>query len=37
MSELPEYLKIDQTNAISKKEAIFQGKYYRITVLSDLL
>ena len=37
MSELPEYLKIDQTNSISKKEAIFQGKYYRITVLSDLL
>ena len=37
MANLPEYLKIDQNNAISNELAIFKGEKYRITVLSDLL
>ncbi len=37
MAKLPEYLKFDQSNSVSKKEAIFQGDKYRITILSELL
>lgn len=37
MGKVPEYLKFDQSNCVSKEEAIFKGQKYRITVLSDLL
>lgn len=37
MSELSEKFKVNYEDAISKKQAVFQGQFYRITVLTDLL
>ena len=37
MAKLPEYLKVDQSNALSNEKAIFKGNKYRITILSELL
>ena len=34
---LPEYFQIDSSNAKSKQQAIFAGKKYRITILSEVL
>lgn len=34
---LPEHFKVDYKNIKSKPQAIFQGQFYRITILSDLL
>ncbi len=37
MAEFLEHLKVDHTKGLSKEEAIFRGKNYRITILSELL
>ncbi len=37
MAQLEQHFKIDYQNAIAKKEAIFQGNKYRITILSERL
>jgi hypothetical protein len=37
MAELDPSFKIDYKNAISNPKAIFKGKFYRITILSDIL
>ncbi len=37
MGELGKYFEVDYAKARAKKQAIFQGQFYRITILSDLL
>ena len=37
MANLDSHFKIDYENAISKKEAIFRGNTYRITILTERL
>lgn len=37
MAELHEKFRVNYEDAISKKQTVFQGQFYRITILSDLL
>ena len=37
MEGLGKHFEADYVNCISKKQAVFQGQFYRITILSDLL
>ena len=32
-----QHFKINMEDCISEKQAVFQGQFYRITILSDLL
>ena len=37
MAGLGTHFKSNYENCMSKKQAVFQGQFYRITILSDLL
>ena len=37
VAELGKHFEVNYADARSKKQAVFQGQFYRITILSDLL
>ena len=37
MAEFGSHFKVDYSNIVSKPQAVFQGQFFRITILSDLL